>query len=148
MPSGWLRVLEAPRLERAILDAVSTRGLGVAVGRDVRIAARRDVRGAFCVGSTLHCVAFLSAAERDRLRGYLPERPSDDALVSAPGVDRDRGAQVLVLEQERFRYQPDPGRVSSREPSVQGVEDRARRMVLDWLAWLASQGALPQRSAR
>lgn len=139
-----LRALEAPRLERAVLDAVASRGLGLAAGRRVRIAGRRELEGTACIGATLHCVTVLSAEARAGLRGYVPERPADDALLSVPGAEGDRGAQVLVIEMDDLRYQPDPGQVSADEPSAQEIEDRVRRRVTDWLAWLASQGALPR----
>ena len=139
-----MRALEAPRLERAVLDAVSSRGLGLAAGRRVRIAGRRELEGVACIGSTLHCVTVLTAETRSRLRGYVPERPSDDALLSVPGAEGDRGAQVLVIEMDDLRYQPDPSQVSADAPSAQEIEDRVRRRVTDWLAWLASQGALPR----
>lgn len=139
-----LRALEAPRLERAVLDAVSSRGLGLAAGRRVRIAGRRELEGTACIGSTLHCVTVLTAQARAALRGYVPEPPADDALLSVPGAEGDRGAQVLVIEMDDLRYQPDPAQVSAEEPSAQEIEDRVRRRVTDWLAWLASQGALPR----
>lgn len=139
-----MRVMEAPRLQRVVLDALSSRRLGLAAPRSVRIAARREVPCAVCIGATRHCIAFLSPPELEHLRAYLPHPESADTLVSAPGVDRDQGAQVLVLSQEDFRYQPDPSRANEAEPSVQEVEDRARRRVTDWLAWLTSQGALPR----
>jgi hypothetical protein len=140
-----MRPLDAARLQRVVLDAAATRGLGLASPRSVRIASRRDLPSAACIGATRHCVAFLSAADRATLGAFLPQRGSAEAILSAPGTDADRGAQVLVLDQEDFRYQPDPARASAEEPTVEEVEDRARRQVLDWLTWLAAQGALPAR---
>ena len=139
-----MRALEPPRFQRAVAEALDARGLALGPGRAVRIASRRELRCAVCVGGTRHCVAFLSAADRVTLGPFLPPR-AGDAIVSAPGAEADRGAQVLVLDEEDFRYQPDASRASAQEPSVTEVEDRVRRRVLDWLAWLASQGSLPAR---
>lgn len=141
---GAMRALESARLERAVLDAASSRGLGTAAPRSVRIATRREIACAVCIGATRHCVAFLSAAELARLRGFIPRSETPDALISVPGASADQGAQVLVLAQEDFRYQPDAQRVSEAEPGVHEIEDRARRRVTDWLTWLSSQGALPR----
>lgn len=140
-----MRPLETPRFQRAVGEALEARGLSLGQGRLVRIASRRELPCAVCVGGTPHCVAFLAAADRARLGPFLPQRTSAEMIVSAPGSDGDRGAQVLVLDEDDYRYQPDPSRASAQEPTVTEIEDRVRRQVLDWLAWLASQGSLPAR---
>lgn len=136
------RPLESQRFLRAVQEALSSRGLGMASGRAVRIASRRVVNAAACTPSGRHCVATVDAAERARLAGFLPERPEGDAIACVAGVEGDRGSQVLVIDAEELRYQPDPARATEAEPTVTEVEDRVRRRVLDWLAWLASQGEL------
>lgn len=140
-----LRTLEAPRFQRAVQEALDARGLQLAPGRRVRIASRREVACAACVAGTHHCVAFVTTADRATLGPFLPQRAEPGVIVSAPGTESDRGAQVLVLDEEDLRYQPDPSRASAAEPTVTEIEDRVRRAVLDWLAWLASQGSLPAR---
>lgn len=140
-----MRTLEPPRFQRAVGEALESRGLALAPGRLVRIASRRELSCAVCVGGTRHCIAFVATADRARLSPFLPQRTSPEMIVSAPGTEADRDAQVLVLDEDDYRYQPDASRATAQEPTVTEIEDRVRRQVLDWLAWLTSQGSLPAR---
>ncbi|MFO0645465.1 MAG: hypothetical protein U0326_04450 [Polyangiales bacterium] len=131
-----LRPLERVRMVRVIEEALSSRGLSPRAGRAVRIVGRKDVDCDVVIGATSDCVEYANSADRARYGAAIPPHTSPDALVVVAGSERDTGGHVLVLDDRDYVYEPDPNRTGPGRPSVGEVEDRARRTVVDFAAWL------------
>jgi hypothetical protein len=137
--SRELRPLERVRMQRVISEALSSRGMSPQGGRAVRIVGRRDVDCDVNLGDSHDCVEYTNAADRARYGAAIPPHTSPDALVVVAGSERDTGGHVLVLDDQDYAYEPDPSRTGPGRPSVGEVEDRARRTVIDFVTWLATQ---------
>lgn len=127
-------------MQRAVEEALTARGFTTSPGGRVRLAARRDVGCVATFSPRRHCVAWVTAAERQRLGSAIPT-PSR-GLTVASGVDADQGVSVLVLDAERHGYEADPDRANADRPTVTEVEDRVTRAVIDWVTWLRGEGRL------
>ncbi len=136
-----LRPLERVRALRVIEDALASRGLTPQAGRRVRVVGRREVECDVAIAGTRSCVEYMNAADRAAYGAAIPAHASPDALVVVAASEGDAGGHVLALDDRDYSYEPDPNRTGPGRPSVGEVEDRLRRTVIDYAAWLRAQGA-------
>jgi hypothetical protein len=80
----------------------------------------------------------MGSVDRASYGNAVPPHRSQDALVVVRLVGTDPGGHVLVIDDRDFLYEPDPQRAGPGRPGVGEVEDRLRRIVLDYVAWLAA----------
>lgn len=137
-----LRPLEEVRALRVLERALQDQGVRAERERPFQIAARRELACDLAIAGTRHCLEFVVAEDRAVFGQFLPRASRPGALVLAPGVERDRGADLLVLDDGDYRYEPDPEAVGTGRPAVLEVEDRLYRAVTDYLTWLRENGRL------
>ncbi len=137
-----LRPLEHVRAVRVIESTLASRGVRIERNRRVRIAGARDIDCDVGIAGTRYCVEYVRGEERARLGSALPQRESPGALVMVAGTDQNAGASVLVFEDTDYLYEPDPDLAGPDHPTAGEVEDRLRRSVIDYVAWLRGRGAL------
>lgn len=137
--SHAMRPLERVRALGIIHDALRTQGLAPQAGRAVHVVGRKVVDCDVHVGATRDCVEYLNDADRTRYGSAIPAHATPDALVVVAGAEGDVGAHVLALDDQDFLYEPDPNRTGPGAPSVGEVEDRLRRVVIDFAVWLRTQ---------
>src|SRR5439155_8447430 len=90
-----------------------------------------------------HGVEFVTAQDRTDFGDGLPPRRSADALVTVQGTGSNHAqVDVLVLDEREYLFEPDPERAGPGRPTNIEVEDRLRRDVVDYLAYLRRQGQL------
>lgn len=137
-----LRPLEEVRALRVIDRALQEQGLRPERGRRFQLAARRDLECDVAIVGTRHCLEFVVAEDRAAFGPFLPRATRPGALVLAPGAERDRGADMLVLDDGDYRYEPNAEAVGAGRPAVLEVEDRLHRAVVDYTTWLRDNGRL------
>ena len=131
-----MRPLERVRAARVIREALSGHGLVPQEGHRVRITGRREVDCDVGVSGTRNCVEYMNEADRALLGSAIPGHSSPDALVLVASAEGDAGGHVLVIDDQDFLYEPDPHRTGPGRPGVGEVEDRMRRVVIDYASWL------------
>ncbi len=137
-----MRPLEEVRALRVIERALTDRGLRPERGRRFQLAARRDLECDVAIAGSRHCLEFVVAEDRAAFGQFLPRASRPGGLVVAPGAERDRGADMLVLDDNDYRYDPDPETVGAGRPAVLEVEDRLYRALVDYVTWLRENGRL------
>lgn len=135
-----LRPLERARVLRVIGEALASRGLRPEAGRTVRVMGRQSVECDVAIASTRNCIEYMGAADRARYGSAIPAHSNPDALVVVAAAEQDAGGHVLALDDRDFLYEPDPELTGPGRPSVGEVEDRLRRIVIDYAAWLRDRG--------
>ena len=131
-----LRPLEAVRAQQIVDDALASRGLRAELHHHLRLAGRHDIDVDAMIAGTRHGIDFVTGPDRTAFGAALPQRRNPDALVVAPGAEADHGADVLVLDDQDYLYEPDPNRQGPGHPTLGEVEDRLRRAVIDYLTYL------------
>lgn len=127
---------------RVIDEVLRERGLAAVRGQRFRISARRDFDCDAFIGPSRHCIEFVVNADREVFGQFLPRASRPGAIVVAPGVDDSRGADVLVLDDRDYAYDPDPERAGEGRQTLQEIEDRLRRTLIDYITWLRENGRL------
>ena len=112
-----LRPLERVRVIRVVQESLAARGLRPEAGRVVRVAGRVSVDCDVPIAGSHDCV--------------------EDVAATAEG---DSGGHVLFLDDRDFLYESDLDRTGPNHPTVGEVEDRVRRVALDFAVWLRGQG--------
>lgn len=135
-----LRPLEEVRATRVIERALTAHGQSVTHGRTIRLIANRVVYCDVWITGTRHCVEYVTEADRARFGLSLPLRRNPGALVMAPGAGDDHGSDLLVLDAQDYAYEPDASRQGEGRPTLQEIEDRLERSVIDYLGWLRDNG--------
>lgn len=136
------RPLEEVRAERVIADALRSQGVGAELRRRIRVTGRREVECDFTLAGTRHGIEYMSAGDRALLGSAIPTRARPDALRVIPGVEGDQGADLLLLDDQDYVYEPDAERAGPDHPTVDEVEDRLRRVIVDYVAWLRANGRM------
>lgn len=131
-----MRPLERVRVQRILEDTLRARGYTPGPERRVRIAGRNAVACDVSLVGAAHCVEYMNAADRAAYGSAIPAHSSPEALVVVAMAEGDAGGHVLVLDDRDFLYEPDPSRAGPGRPTVGEVEDRMRRVVIDYAAWL------------
>lgn len=134
-----LRPLERVRAQRVIEEALQSRGLAPELGRTLHIAGRRAVECDVAIAGSRSCIEYMSAADRARYGASIPAHSSPDALVVVATAEGDVGGHVLALDDRDYAYEPDPSRTGPGRASIGEVEDRMRRTVIDFAAWLRAR---------
>lgn len=136
------RPLEEVRAERVIADALQSQGMRAEMHRRIRVTGRREIESDFTLAGTRHGIEYMSAGDRATLGSAIPTRARPDALRVIAGVEGDQGADLLLLDDQDYVYEPDPDRAGPDRPSVMEVEDRLRRVIVDYVSWLRANGRL------
>jgi len=136
-----LRPLERVRVMRAVQEGLSSRGLSPDAPRTVRVAGRVSVECDVPIAGTRDCVEYVGEADRARYRSAIPAHDNPDALVVVATAEGDAGGHVLFLDDRDFLYESDLDRTGPNHPTVGEVEDRVRRVAIDFAVWLRGQRA-------
>lgn len=139
---GAMHPLEEVRAVRVLERTLTGHGQQVTQGRHLRLMGNRDVTCDAWISGTRHCLEYVTEADRARFGTSLPTRRTPGALVLAPGAGADQGSDLLVLDAQDYAYEPDPSRQGEGHPTLQEVEDRLERAVLDYLSWLRENGRM------
>jgi len=135
-----LRPLERVRVIRVVQESLAARGLRPEAGRVVRVAGRVSVDCDVPIAGSHDCVEYVAEADRARYRSAVPAHDNPDALVVVATAEGDSGGHVLFLDDRDFLYESDLDRTGPNHPTVGEVEDRVRRVALDFAVWLRGHG--------
>jgi hypothetical protein len=138
--SDTLRPLERVRVIRVVQEALAARGLRPEASRVVRVAGRVSVECDVPIAGSHDCVEYVGEADRARYRSAVPAHDNPEALVVVATAEGDAGGHVLFLDDRDFLYESDRDRTGPNHPSVGEVEDRVRRVAVDFAVWLRGQG--------
>jgi hypothetical protein len=138
--SDTLRPLERVRVLRVVQEALAARGLRPEASRVVRVAGRVSVECDVPIAGSHDCVEYVGEADRARYRSAVPAHDNPEALVVVATAEGDAGGHVLFLDDRDFLYESDRDRTGPNHPSVGEVEDRVRRVAVDFAVWLRGQG--------
>ena len=131
--------LERVRVVRVVQEALAARGLRPEAPRTVRVAGRVAVECDVPIAGTRDCVEYVGEADRARYRSAIPAHDNPDALVVVATAEGDAGGHVLFLDDRDFLYESDLDRTGPNHPTVGEVEDRVRRVAIDFAVWLRGQ---------
>jgi len=134
-----LRPLEHVRVIRVVQESLAARGLRPEAERVVRVAGRVGVDCDVPIAGSHDCVEYVGEADRARYRSAIPVHDNPDALVVVATAEGDSGGHVLFLDDRDFLYESDLDRTGPNHPTVGEVEDRVRRVALDFAVWLRGQ---------
>lgn len=134
-----LRPLERVRVLRVVGEALAARGLRPDPPRSVRVTGRVTVECDVPIHGARDCVEYVGESDRARYRGAIPGHDNPDALVVVATAEGDAGGHVLFLDDRDFLYESDPDRTGPNHPTVGEVEDRVRRVAIDFAVWLRGQ---------
>ncbi len=135
-----LRPLERVRVLRVVQEALAARGLRPEASRVVRVAGRVAVDCDVPIAGSHDCVEYVGEADRARYRSAVPAHDNPEALVVVATAEGDAGGHVLFLDDRDFLYESDRDRTGPNHPTVGEVEDRVRRVAVDFAVWLRGQG--------
>jgi hypothetical protein len=135
-----LRPLERVRVIRVVQEALAARGLRAEAARAIRVTGRVSVDCDVPIAGSHDCVEYVGEGDRARYRAAIPAHDNPDALVVTATAEGDVGGHVLFLDDRDFRYESDLDRAGPGHPTVGEVEDRVRRVALDFAVWLRGQG--------
>ena len=138
--SDTLRPLERVRVIRVVQEALAARGLRPEASRVVRVAGRVSVECDVPIAGSHDCVEYVGEADRARYRSAVPAHDNPEALVVVATAEGDAGGHVLFLDDRDFLYESDRDRTGPNHPTVGEVEDRVRRVAVDFAVWLRGQG--------
>ncbi|MDW8361175.1 MAG: hypothetical protein RMK74_02145 [Myxococcales bacterium] len=142
-----LRVLgEGPALALA-REVASEQGVACSAGWAIDIGAQ-DPERRFEVDLRLEGTHFgiewVTAQDRAEWGELIPRPDRTGALRILAGARDDARAQVLVLDESSYRYDPDPERVRMGSVGPREAEERLRRDVRDFLEYVRSRDASTQ----
>jgi hypothetical protein len=138
-----MRPLEEVRAQRVLEAALADRGLSVELHRRIQLVGPREVEVDVTVGGSRHGIEYVNAQDRQDFGASLPQRNNPNALVVAPGINADQGADLLVLDERDFLYEPDVDLQGPGHPTVQEIEDQLQRCVIDYLTYLRERHQIP-----
>jgi hypothetical protein len=87
-------------------------------------------------------VEWVTSQDRADWGRAIPQPDRGGQLRIMPGARDDRSAQILILDERSYRYDPDSDRVRAGSVGPREAEDRLRRDVRDFLEYVRGQGAL------
>jgi hypothetical protein len=125
-------------IDEALTDAgvQATANFTVDIGGGHTLDAdRRLAAGSFAI-------EWISPQDRADLGDLLPGPAPGGQLRIAPGAGDQGDVQVLLLEHDTYRYDPDRHRVERGAPSIREAESRVRRDIRDFVEYVRGQGGL------
>ncbi len=137
-----LRSVHEARALQIVDDAVTQEGVPVASGWQVAVGADHPLRVDVRLAGTEYGIEYVSPQDRIDYGDAIPRPDPNGQLRILAGTGADARAQILVLEESSYRYDPDPDRVQAGARGVREAEGRLRRDVRDFLEYVRGQGAL------
>jgi hypothetical protein len=137
-----LRSIPEGRATELMTEVAAETGVSVERAWAVDIGAGEPIAVDLRFANTLFGVEWVDAQDRADLGAIFPEPDPDGQLVLMPGAGADVDAQILVLEQRSYRYDPDLSRVQRGAVGVREAEGRLRRDFRDFIEHVRGQGAL------
>lgn len=122
-----------------VAEAMREAGLEVGPPFSVDIGAPQPLEVDVRVGQTRFGIEWVSSQDRLDYGDAIPTPPADGSLLILPGRGEDEAVEILVLDAERYRYDPDPDRVYGGAVSSGEAEARVRRDVRDFLEYCRGQ---------
>ncbi len=136
-----LQALGDSQAIQIIQETLQENGLAMGTGWEVDVGTSVipvDVR----IGTTTYGIEWVSPQDRANHDDVFPPPDPNGQLRLMGGEIDGTEAQVLVLEQRMYRYDPDLDRVAAGATGAAEVEGRLRRDVLDFVEYLRGQGAI------
>ena len=118
-----------------------TRESGLALGPpfEVDIGAPRPLEVDARIGSTRYTIEWVSPQDRADYGEAIPTPPADGSLLILPGQGEDESIEILLLDSQRYRFDPRPDAVYQGAASAAEAEARIRRDVRDFLEYCRGQ---------
>jgi len=114
----------------------ATSGWTIDIGPEHRFDV--DVRA----GQTKFGLEWVTAQDRVDWGDAIPQPNETGQLQTLAGQGNDADAEILVLDERTFRYDPDRARVERGSRGVREAEGRLRRDVSDFVEHMRAQGAI------
>lgn len=139
-PSDLRSISEARAIE-LIGQALSEAGIQPSAGWTIDIGAERPLEVDARLGTQRFGIEWVTPLDRDAYGDTIPQPDPSGQLRILPGVHDDAQAQVLVLDERAYRFDPDLDRVEQGATGARDVESRIGRDVRDFVEYVRGQGA-------
>ncbi len=139
-PADLRSISEARAIELIgqTLGEASTRP---STGWTIDIGAERPLEVDLRLDNTRFGIEWVTPLDRDAYGDTIPQPDPSGQLRILPGVDNDANAQILVLDERMYRFDPDLERVEHGATGARDVEGRIGRDVRDFIEYVRGQGA-------
>ncbi|MEM9067779.1 MAG: hypothetical protein AAGE52_04710 [Myxococcota bacterium] len=134
-----LRSLTETRALTLVAEAMTDGGVSRGARFAVSIAPEESLEVDVRLADTRFGIEWVSAQDRLDHGDAIPEPASGGELQILPGRGDDENIEVLILDAQRYRYDPRQERVYSGSASPSEVEARLRRDVQDFLEYCRGQ---------
>ncbi len=134
-----LRHLTESQARALIAEVMREADLDVGAPFPVDIGASQHLEVDVRVGQTRFGIEWVSPQDRLDYGSAIPTPPTDGSLLILPGRGDDEAIEILVLDAERYRFDPDPDQVYGGAISGGEAEARVRRDVRDFLEYYRGQ---------
>lgn len=136
------RTLSEARALTLVDEALSDSGVQATAQFTVDIGAGRELQVDRRLAGGSFAIEWISAQDREDVGDLLPGPAPGGQLRIAPGAGDQSDVQILLLEHDIYRYDPDRHRVERGAPSIREAESRVRRDIRDYLEYVRGQGGL------
>lgn len=136
------RTIHETRALELIDETLSELGVNASAQFTVDLGAGHELSADRRLNSGNFCIEWVSPQDRADYGDSLPGPAPGGQLRIAPGAGAQAEVQVLLLEHDTYRYDPDRHRVERGAPSVREAESRLRRDVRDYVEYVRGQGGL------
>lgn len=137
-----LRTIHEQRAFELIQEVLDEAGVRAEHEWQIDIGAPEPLDVDVRLGGTEFGIEWVSPQDREDYREAIPPPDPEGLLRILPGAGDDAQAQILVMHERMYRYDPDRERVQRGSTGVHEVEARVRTYVRDYLEYVRGQGAL------
>lgn len=127
------RHLNEGRAHKLVIETLEQNGVAYEPRWSADIGADEPLEVDLRLEGTHYGIEWVSPQDRQDYGEAIPRPDPDGLLRILPGAGEDAQVQILVLDYEAYRYDPDPDRVRAGATSVRDVEGRLQRDVRDFL---------------
>jgi len=136
------RTLSETRGLQLIDEALDDSGVPATAQFTVDIGSGREIRVDRRLNAGNFAIEWISPQDREDVGDLLPGPAPGGQLRIAPGAGDQSDVQILLLEHDTYRYDPDRHRVERGAPSIREAESRVRRDIRDFVEYVRGQGGL------
>lgn len=136
-----LRSISEARAIELIDQTLSEAGIQPRTGWTIDIGAEHPLDVDVRLANQRFGIEWVTPMDRDAYGEAIPQPDPTGQLRLLPGANADGQAQVLVLDERAYRFDPDLERVEHGATGARDVESRIGRDVRDFIEYVRGQGA-------
>jgi hypothetical protein len=141
LPPEPLRKLDEARAFEIMLGAFGEMNMQAERDRKLTTAASGEFEVDLAVPGKPVAIEYLDANDRNALSAALPARHGDALRIMAANDAGGAEVQVFIIDEADYEFDPNPEQSGGgRAPTVQEVEGRLRRDVIDFLQYARNEG--------